>query len=68
MSAVNLLRPAADCLDLARTLNALRVRMLLVAFCLVFGGWRPNQTIHVVLVAIGGVAVIGGLFVSTYIL
>jgi hypothetical protein len=84
---------AADCLDVARTLNALRVRILLMAFSLVFGGTvsalgcvligaasdatqaaggrqdlrRSSQTVPVVLVAIGGVAVIGGLFVTTYI-
>jgi len=82
----------ADCLNLARTLNALRMRIVLAAICLVFGGTvsalgcfligtasaatqgtggrldlrRPR--VPVVLVAIGGVAVIGGLFLSIYVL
>ena len=84
---------AANCLDLARTLNALRVRVLLAAFCLIFGGAvsalgcslistasattpaaggrqdlrRGNQTIPLALIAVGGVAVIGGLVLSTWI-
>lgn len=84
---------AANCLDLARALNALRVRVLLAAFCLMFGGAvsalgcsfvstasattppvggrqdlrRGNQIVPIGLIIVGGMAVIGGLILSTWL-